>query len=57
MDDPLVIFDSGDEMVFSPEPSNIHFQIHRLSDAGGMTVSEEDHYSILNEVIWNPCLP
>ena len=56
MDDPLVIFDSGDEMVFSPEPSNIHFQIHRLSDAGGMTVSE-DHYSILNELFGTPVSP
>ena len=57
MDDPLVIFDSGDEMVFTPEPSNIHFQIHRLSDAGGMTVSEEDHYSILNELFGTPVSP
>ena len=56
MDDPLVIFDSGDEMVFTPEPSNIHFQIHRLSDAGGMTVSE-DHYSILNELFGTPVSP
>ena len=57
MDDPLVIFDSGDEMVFSPEPSNIHFQIHRLSDAGGMKVSEEDHYSVLNELFGTPVSP
>ena len=58
MDHPLVIFDSDDEMIFgSPEypaiNSNIHFQIHRLSDAGEMTVPE-DHYSILNEIFGTP---
>ena len=56
MDLPLVIFDSDDEMIFSPESatnSNVHFQIHRLSDAGEMTVSE-DHYSILNELFGTP---
>ena len=58
MDHPLVIFDSDDEMIFgsSESPainSNVHFQIHRLSDAGGMTVSE-DHYSVLNEIFGTP---
>ena len=57
MDHPLVIFDSSDEMIFSPEPaainSNIHFQIHRLSEAGALTVSEE-HYRILNDLFGTP---
>ena len=57
MDHPLVIFDSSDEMIFSPEPtainSNIHFHIHRLSAAGAVTVSEE-HYKILNDLFGTP---
>ena len=59
MDLPLIIFDSDDEMIFSPESatnSNIHFQIHRLSDTGGMKVSEEN-YSVLNELFGAPVSP
>ena len=56
MDHSLVIFDSGDEMIFTPEPpannSNIHFQIHR-SEAEAITVSEE-HYQILNDIFGTP---
>ena len=56
MDHPLVIFDSSDEMIFSPEPtainSNIHFQIHRLSAAGAVT--SEEHYKILNDLFGTP---
>ena len=56
MDHSLVIFDSGDEMIFTPEPpatnSNIHFRIHR-SGAEAVTVSEE-HYQILNDLFGTP---
>ena len=56
MDNSLVIFDSGDEMIFTPEPSatnsNIHFRIHR-SGAEAVTVSEE-HYQILNDLFGTP---
>ena len=48
MDHSLVIFDSGDEMIFSPESptnSNIHFRIHR---------SSEKHYTILNDLFGTP---
>ena len=54
MDHSLVIFDSGDEMIFTPEPpaTNIHFRIHR-SAAEAVTVSEE-HYQILNDLFGTP---
>ena len=54
MDHPLVIFDSGDEMIFTPEPpaTNIHFRIHRPA-AEAVTVSEE-HYQILNDLFGTP---
>ena len=48
MDHSLVIFDSGDEMIFSPESatnSNIHFRIHR---------SSEKRYTILNDLFGTP---
>ena len=56
MDHSLVIFDSSDEMIFSPEPtalnSNIHFRIHRSSAAGAVT--SEEHYKILNDLFGTP---
>ena len=48
MDHSLVIFDSSDEMIFSPESatnSKIHFRIHR---------SSEEHYKILNDLFGTP---
>ena len=54
MDHSLLIFDSGDEMIFTPEPSatNIHFRIHRPAGEA-VTVSEED-YQILNNLFGTP---
>ena len=53
MDHSLVIFDSSDEMIFSPEStatnSNIHFRIHRSS-----AVTPEEHYNILNDLFGTP---
>ena len=53
MDHSLMIFDSSDEMIFSPEStatnSNIHFRIHRSS-----AVTSEEHYKILNDLFGTP---
>ena len=53
MDHSLVIFDSSDEMIFSPEStatnSNIHFRIHRSS-----IMIPEEHYNILNDLFGTP---